>query len=491
MLAPAFRRVWDGLRHGRTTEPSLPPTLIVSRMLEGGRVLAVGEAVAVVMALGELAKWRDADGGALPSFDGVGFDWSGRLLVLDEEPESGEPVRRLADFLSEATRGVSGSRAIEDMLRVVNAPRARPLSLAAFLEKLSCHAPRERRVVIATLVTRMHTDPGAGDPAEAGPSRPSSKPDPSRAAWSPRTWGTAGGLLAAGGLVLLGASLALWTSQAVRLERTSVETRDPGGRGAPIPAAGVLAPASLSAAEPPAASEPSAGAVDTVGAMLRPVMAPVEVIPPQPPPEPTTVEAAAVEASPTAPEPVRRTGRAPPETRSSHGEPVTHTKGAPPPGRAIAPTRTDDGAASPPASSSSPPVLSPLVTPSGTTTAILWTRPSPVVSVVPKQTAAFGQASTSVYSGSRSDVVPARLLRLPDGISTTSNAHPVRGTIEVVIDERGTVEQVKLVAQGDYAEIQRIARAWRRAEFAPARRAGAAVRFRTSLPVTGLAPDGR
>lgn len=123
----------------------------------------------------------------------------------------------------------------------------------------------------------------------------------------------------------------------------------------------------------------------------------------------------------------------------------------------------------------------------GPTTAILWTRPSPEMAgagLEPTSAHAARGAAPAVYAGTRLDVVPATLVRLPESLSSPANSGSmVSGTVELVIDELGAVEHVKLVAHGDYAEIQRMASAWRRAEFRPATRAGLPVKFRVSLPV--------
>lgn len=123
----------------------------------------------------------------------------------------------------------------------------------------------------------------------------------------------------------------------------------------------------------------------------------------------------------------------------------------------------------------------------GPTTAILWTRPSPSsegAGVSGGDAPVVRTASLQVYAGTRADVVPATLVRVPEGLLPAADGEStLAGTVELVIDETGAVEHVKIVAHGDYADIQRIARAWRRAEFKPAMRAGLPVRFRTSLPV--------
>jgi hypothetical protein len=82
------------------------------------------------------------------------------------------------------------------------------------------------------------------------------------------------------------------------------------------------------------------------------------------------------------------------------------------------------------------------------------------------------------------DLVPAILLEVPEGLSPAADRETmVSGTVELVVDESGAVEHVKLLAHGDYAEIQRMASAWRRAKFKPAMRAGQPVKFRISLPI--------
>lgn len=488
MLAPAFRRVWTWLgTGGGGGQPSLPPTVVVGRLLATGRRLAPGEAVALAAALGELAIWRGGGEDALPSFDAIGVDWSGRLVVLDEHAVGGDPmVQRLATLVAATTRGTSGARYLQALTVVDPGTSGGVPSLADWLERLDEHAPRNRRVVLAAMVERMRTDENQPAVVVSQSERSTSLDDARsrrRAALAavepaaeegrpvgPLLWRSVGGFLAALGLVLLVSFLTLWTARSILFEQATRDSHQSADPSAAVDS-DLLAPATVVAAE--RAREPLAAAS---GAN--------EVSPP--PDLPLAADAAHVSGPSAEAEVV---------SASDGGLNGQSTRVAPTPGR------SSDQAYRPPLSRRSLVGGSSLVRETGATAvptsktrvgsdvawgataAVLWSRPTPQPFPVPASAAA-AQLASPVYSSATLDVEPPRLTRVAEVRQReAADATDLRGTVELVIDETGHVEHVKLVAWGDYAEIQRVARAWRQAEFTPASREGRAVRFRTTLPL--------
>lgn len=486
MLAPAFRRVWTWLGSGGRAHPSLPPTMVVGRLVSEGRRLSPAEAVALAAALGELATWRGGGANALPSLDAIGVDWSGRVVVLDECQVAGDPiVQRLAALVLATTRGAHGERRLQPLTAPASRVDGSVPSLADWLERLDPHAPRNRRVVLAGMVQRMHRDESESPASASRGVHPTSHDDAERLGQAavgvlanaaahrstePLLWRTVGGFLAALGLVLLGSFLTLWTARSILREQAARDSL--GSTVAPAESpADFLAPATVAAAAEPvreglvASSAAGVPSAEPLRDAFASPSAPSE--PPASAPMTFAGDSKDGEVTgATATAAGDQTYRPPLSRRSTDGGRST---------RALA-------SEAPLTASSGPSVESQVA--KGATAAVLWSRPRPQPFPVPESGAAASSSASPVYSRAAADVEPPRLKQVADLLQGgATDAADIRGSVELVIDEGGRVEHVKLVARGDYAEIQRVARAWRQAEFTPASREGRAVRFRTTLPL--------
>jgi outer membrane biosynthesis protein TonB len=109
----------------------------------------------------------------------------------------------------------------------------------------------------------------------------------------------------------------------------------------------------------------------------------------------------------------------------------------------------------------------------------------PVTGQEPMSVATTTLAPTVVYTASDSDVMPAMLLRPVLPAMPPPDVPPSQiGTLELVVDEQGDVERVRLISPPNrYHERMLVAHAktWK---FRPAIRDGQPVKFRTVVRLT-------